>query len=150
MRIQRERLSCRQGTIQRTSGKNHEFKNDIGNCYQWKNLKLMYHCCFETCKQWAFQTWLLQFLVINVPVSIGIFLFNCIGFILKMNPTIQKLHLNLNKDQLFIRDNDHEVYHHFFLSTMLFLFSCWKPKQHEKLTVLGSNINSFPICVEFI
>ena len=33
-----------------------------------------------------------------------------------MNPTIEKLHLNLKKEELFIKDNDHEVYCHLFLS----------------------------------
>ena len=54
--------------------------------------------------------------MINVTVIIGIFLYDCIGCILKMNPAIQKLHLNLKKEELFIKDNDHEVYCHFFLS----------------------------------
>ena len=80
------------------------------------------NCCFEICKQKAFETWLLLFLVVNVTVIIGIFLYNCIVFILKMNLTIQKLHLNLKKEELFIRDNGHEVYLIFLLSMLFFSF----------------------------
>ena len=98
------------------------------------------NCCFEICKQKAFETWLLLFLVVNVTVIIGIFLYNCIGFILKMNLTIQKLHLNLKKEELFIRDNGHEVYLIFLLS-MLFFLLCKKPKKNEKFTVSGNNLN---------
>ena len=98
------------------------------------------NCCFEICKQKAFQTWLLLFLVVNVTVIIGIFLYNCIGFILKMNLTIQKLHLNLKKEELFIRDNGHEVYLIFLLS-MLFFLLFKKPKKNEKFTVSGNNLN---------
>ena len=57
-----------------------------------------------------------------------------------MNLTIQKLHLNLKKEELFIRDNGHEVYLIFLLS-MLFFLLCKKPKKNEKFTVSGNNLN---------
>ena len=61
-----------------------------------------------------------------------------------MNSTIKKLFLNLKKEELFIKNNDHEVYHHFFP-----FFSPIKNKKHEKLTVSESNINSFLICIQW-
>ena len=106
------------------------------------------NCCFEICKQKAFETWLLLFLVVNVTVIIGIFLYNCIGFILKMNLTIQKLHLNLKKEELFIRDNGHEVYLIFLLS-MLFFLLCKKTQEEWKVHSIGKQ-PQFLICVEVI
>ena len=68
-----------------------------------------------------------------------------------MNTIIQKLHLNLKKRELFIRNNNHEVkYHLFFLSSMLFFSPIKDPRSTEKLTVSESNINPFLICVNII
>ena len=63
-----------------------------------------------------------------------------------MNSTIKKLYLNLKKEELFIKNNDHEVYHHLKYA----FFSPIKNQKHEKLTVSESNINFFLICIEVI
>ena len=119
-------------------------KHEIQHLYQWKYLNLQ------------LLLWYLQAVSFsNSIAAVSVDQCNCNNcdfsvqlywFHIENESYHTKIKFELEERKIVIRDNDHEFYHHFFLSSMLF-FSFKKTQEAWKALSIGKQ-HKFLICVE--